>query len=198
MNALVWNARGLGSDRAFRVLLKYKQDYSPDIIFLMETKSNHIQMETIRVKLGFVGKLVVDYVGNNGGLCLLWTDKVNVSLLSFSRFHIDVRVSSWNERDWRFTGFYCNLDTGQHKHVWNLLQHLHGMAQLPWLCSGDFNEILSADEKVGGLPRSRLMIENFRVTLEYYGFDDLGFQGSRFTWSNKRAGGDLIQERLDR
>ncbi|KAK2649226.1 hypothetical protein Ddye_016715 [Dipteronia dyeriana] len=198
MNVLVWNALGMESDRVFRVLLKYKQDYSPSIIFLIETKPNHIQMEAIRVKLRFVGKLVVNCEGNSGGLCLLWTNTVNVSLLSFSRFHIDVRVSYWNERDWRFMGFYGNPDADQQKHGWNLLQRLHGMAQLPWLCSGNFNEILSVDEKLGGLPHSRLIMEIFRDTLEYSGFDDLGFQGLRFTWSNKQTGCDLILKRLDR
>ena len=46
-------------------------------------------MESVKVKLGFSSKLVVDSVGNSGGLCLLWSDSIDVSLLSFSQFHID-------------------------------------------------------------------------------------------------------------
>ncbi|KAL5821783.1 hypothetical protein ACOSQ3_023665 [Xanthoceras sorbifolium] len=58
----------------------------------METRLDNHQMERIRVKLGFSGKLVDDCVGRSGGLCLLWSPKVSVDLLSFSLFHIDVCV----------------------------------------------------------------------------------------------------------
>ena len=37
--------------------------------------------------------------------------------------------------------------------TWRLMRHLHACGTLPWLCLGDFNEILSSDEKRGGNPR---------------------------------------------
>ncbi|KAK2642450.1 hypothetical protein Ddye_024213 [Dipteronia dyeriana] len=78
------------------------------------------------------------------------------------------------------------------------MKRLHDMVHIPWFCAGDFNDILSPDEKIGGLPRNRMLIDNFRNALDYCGLDDMGFQGPRFTWSNKRNGCDLVQERLDR
>ncbi|KAK3222346.1 hypothetical protein Dsin_009371 [Dipteronia sinensis] len=53
-------------------------------------------MGALRLKLGFTSKLVFDSVGRSGGLSLLWSDSVVVDLLSYSKFHIDVKVTSRN------------------------------------------------------------------------------------------------------
>ena len=92
--------------------------------------------------------------GSEGGLCLLWSDKVDIFLLSFSFFHTDVRVFFSGSNDWRFTGFYGNPEVDQRCHAWSLLRRLHGMAQLPWLCIGDFNEILCDEEKLSGVAQN--------------------------------------------
>ncbi|KAK2638243.1 hypothetical protein Ddye_026038 [Dipteronia dyeriana] len=174
MNTFVWNTRGLGSVRAFQVLRNHMQNYSSGIVFLMETKVNHIRMENICVNLGFEGKLVVDCEGRSGGLGLFWSKK-------------------------RFTGFYGHPEQNQRSHAWILLKWLHDMYKLPWLCAGDFNEIIYDDEKLGGPPRNRRMMENFREALEYYcGLEDMGLKEPIFTWSNKRIGDEFVQERLDR
>ncbi|KAK2661548.1 hypothetical protein Ddye_000122 [Dipteronia dyeriana] len=82
------------SAQAFHALRSFKQAHSPDIVFLIATKADSVWMEGIQVKLGFAGKLVVNYDGRSGCLCLLWSMSVEVSLLSYSNFHIDVHVTS--------------------------------------------------------------------------------------------------------
>ncbi|KAL5823122.1 hypothetical protein ACOSQ4_021022 [Xanthoceras sorbifolium] len=54
--------------------------------------------------------------------------------------------------------------------------------RLPWLCGGDFNELLHMEENI----------------VELCDFVDLGFSGPLFTWNNKRGGARNVQERLDR
>ena len=69
---------------------------------------------------------------------------------------------------------------------------------LPWICVGNFNEIIKVEEKVGGvLGRERLMIE-FREALDFCGFRDIGFVGSPFTWYNNRIDEMVTWIRLDR
>ncbi|KAK2652881.1 hypothetical protein Ddye_012737 [Dipteronia dyeriana] len=131
MNAIVWNARGLGSDQAFQVLLKFKQDYSPSIVFFMEIIANHKRMEALRIKLGFVG----------------------------------------------LTGFYGHPDPGQRCHAWALLCCLQGMYHLLWPCLGDFNEILSDKEKIGGSVQNRSLMTGFQEALDFYGLEGMGFLG---------------------
>ncbi|KAL5744090.1 hypothetical protein ACOSQ2_027206 [Xanthoceras sorbifolium] len=133
MKILVWNVRGLGNDRTFQVLKHHVRDYNPNFVFLSETLLSHNRMELIRVHLGFSGKLVVDNVGRSGGISLFWSDDVVVNLISFSKWHVDVRVVGENNLSWRFTGIYGNPNASQRFHTWGLLQSLRGLSGLPWL-----------------------------------------------------------------
>jgi hypothetical protein len=69
----------------------------------------------------------------------------------------------------------------------------------PWLCSGDFNEILHSWEKEGGVPRQQIHMDRFKQALEFCELDDLGFAGDAFTWrNNNHDPAKYIRERLDR
>ena len=74
---------------------------------------------------------MVDCVGRSGGLCLFWSDRVAVDLLSYTRDHIDVKVRSHSLIDWRLTGFYGHPVASNRSHSWTLLKCLHGMIDLP-------------------------------------------------------------------
>lgn len=63
---------------------------------------------------------------------------------------------------------------------------------------GDFNAIISQNEKKGGLSFASSSSHNFASDLSNLGLIDLGFHGYPYTWSNKRVGIDNIQQRLDR
>jgi hypothetical protein len=53
-------------------------------------------------------------------------------------------------------------------------------------------------EVKGGALRSKAQLEVFRDTLDDWQLCDLGFQGSKYTWSNKWDAGEFTKERLDR
>ena len=63
---------------------------------------------------------------------------------------------------------------------------------------GDFNELLSCNDKLGGNPFNPRRVQMFKDCLDSCGMVDLGFHGPKFTWVNKREVGHFIQERLDR
>ena len=50
---------------------------------------------------------------------------------------------------WCLTRFYGRPEDYNRWESWALLDHLNGLAQLPWVCCGDFNEIMSQEEKRG-------------------------------------------------
>jgi hypothetical protein len=50
-----------------------------------------------------------------------------------------------------FTGFYGHPDPSRRHESWDLLTHLKGFTPDPWLCVGDFNEVVEQSEKVGGI-----------------------------------------------
>lgn len=55
--------------------------YSPDIIFLSETKNRRWYMEEIMVKLGFHDLRTVEPIGRSGGLAVLWKEACKVEIL---------------------------------------------------------------------------------------------------------------------
>lgn len=50
------------------------------------------------------------------------------------------------------TAVYANCDAGDRQWFWTEIYHLHNNMSFPWLVGGDFNVILDAKEKIGGLP----------------------------------------------
>ena len=69
---------------------------------------------------------------------------------------------------------------------------------MPWLCFGDFNEIMSVEEKLGGVQRSQNQMDAFREAIHQCRFKDLGYCGPKFTWCNMQEGESRMYLRLDR
>ncbi len=69
---------------------------------------------------------------------------------------------------------------------------------LLWLCNGDFNELLSNNEKFERCVSAKGKTQKFRDALSDCELHDLGFQGYWFTWWNKRYEDEMIKERLNR
>ena len=51
---------------------------------------------------------------------------------------------------------------------------------------GDFNELLSCHDKLGGNSLNPRRVQLFKDCLDSCGMLDLGFNGPRFMWVNKR------------
>ena len=69
---------------------------------------------------------------------------------------------------------------------------------MPWFCCGDFNEILSMNEKVGGAHHPQSQMEGVRQVVNSCYFQDLGYRGLDFTWSNMEEGSHRILLHLDK
>jgi hypothetical protein len=68
---------------------------------------------------------------------------------------------------------------------------------LPMICMGDLNNIMSATEKKGPRPANHKRISDFYCMDKDCGFFDLGYNGSAYTWTNKRFRTNPTYERLD-
>ncbi|XP_042983334.1 uncharacterized protein LOC122312737 [Carya illinoinensis] len=199
MKLLAWNYRGLGNPRTVRELHLLVKEKVPQVVFISETKCNRERVEKIRNILGLTHSFVVDSRGKSGGLAMLWSENTNASLFSYSRHHISLELlSEEGASKCHVTGFYGDSVVEKRRACWDLLRVLRPESNCPWLCMGDFNELLSNEEKYGAADRPFLQMERFREALDECELSDLGFIGSRFTWSNKMEGRAFIKERLDR
>jgi hypothetical protein len=169
------------------------------LVFLMETRLSEERIGALMKSLGFPNGEVVAANGLSGGLALFWRRDIIVSLQSKSRSHIDVILSCANlkVRQWRFTGFYGEPRREMRKNNWYLMRFLHAQLDLPWLCAGDFNEVMSAEEHMGLNVREAWQMEGFQDTVADCGFPDLGFSGLSYTWDNDK-GNQNVKAHLDR
>lgn len=72
-----------------------------DIVFLQETKLRAHFFALNKFKLDFQNVFVVDYDGKNGGLALLWKDKVSLEIINYLVNHIhDLITLGSNEVNW--------------------------------------------------------------------------------------------------
>lgn len=89
MIALSWNCRGLGQSATVPALCELVKARRPDVIFLFETLSFGVRIESLRVKLNFQSCFSVDCVGRSGGIAVFWSNNISCSILSYSKNHID-------------------------------------------------------------------------------------------------------------
>ncbi|XP_075663398.1 uncharacterized protein LOC142632978 [Castanea sativa] len=198
MIVLSWNCQGLGNPWAVTVLSHLVREKAPDVLFLMETKHTVDEMKTIQAELHYDAMFAVPCIRRASGLAMLWKEHVDLHIQNFTQNHIDAHIRTNPSAPWRLTGFYGRPEEYRKHESWSLLRHLHTRDSLPWLCLGDFNEILSSKEKQGRLPRPLRLMEEFRSVLLHCELIDLGFNGNRFTWRNGGRGDAYVQERLDR
>lgn len=143
-------------------------------------------MNKVHKKLNYDNCCSVDRIGLNGGLALLWKSSCDLQVSFYSKHHIDVVIKQDKRVVWRFTSVYEHPEKRQKKRTWELLRRLHSILDLPWLCSGDFNEVLSLNAKNEGIPSNLDSMADFREVIKECNFIDLRWKGPPFTWSNRR------------
>ncbi|MCH80360.1 replication protein A 70 kDa dna-binding subunit, partial [Trifolium medium] len=120
--------------------------------------------------------------GRGGGVAILWNNSLKCHITNYSLNHIDIEVVDEVRGNWRITGFYGFPEGGRRRASWNFLRQLSQTSQLPWCIIGDFNDILSSDEKRGRTDRPDWLIHGFRDAVADAGLIDIEMSGYPFTW----------------
>lgn len=94
--------------------------------------------------------------------------------------HAFVKVSS-PSLSFLITVVYASPNFHKRQLFWDYLQNLATLVDLPWVLMGDFNDMLSEDEKLDGLPLNQNRLNAFGNCLDNCGLMDLGFHWPRFT-----------------
>ncbi|KAF4379433.1 hypothetical protein G4B88_024881 [Cannabis sativa] len=135
--------------------------------------------------------------GSHSGLGRGQEDELDIRVDSSSPGHIAGVVSGTDFDSWNLTCFYGNPDKQLRKFSWELLQNIGRETGGPWLCIGDFNEIVSLSEKVGGRMKSARAMEEFRVVIDMCQLIDFCTCKTELTWCNGHRDRGVM-ERLDR
>ena len=169
----------------------------PSVLFLAETWVDEAMLKKLHDDLQFDELWVVECVTRASGIALLWKNSMDIEVDSASLNHIDVIINKGKYDAWRFTGIYGHSKLSRKAEMWEMIRGLSRKFSLPWLCAGDFNEILKSHEKLGGVPRKESELRAFRNMVDECELLDLGYTGLKFTWRGTRPCG-VVFKRLDR
>ena len=127
-----------------------------------------------------------------------WKNDVNLSIKNFSQYHIDSWISSSGSDQWRLTCFYGEATRSLRYKTWETMKRLRGESTLPWLCIGDFNEILRQEEQMEPNTRDSAQMAGFRDAVDICGLSDIGYMVLDWTFERRVTGGQFCRVRLDR
>lgn len=133
------------------------------------------------------------------GLAVFWNENLTLNIMRSSKDYFDMVCRDLMEdRTMRITCLHAPSNYQSRQLLWDKLREISISNTLPWLCAGDFNEIIYPWEKVGKRPTDSYRLFSFRAVINDCSLMELESKGCAFTWMNNREGDELVKERLDR
>ncbi|CAE6215989.1 unnamed protein product [Arabidopsis arenosa] len=171
-----------------------------DIMFLVETKNKDSFVRNLCKDLQFDHHFLVSPDGLSGGLAIFWRNTVKCDFISTPTLYCTDMYITEGSTTFCLTYIYGNPERKPRQQQWMQMEALikAGLYQnKPRVVLGDFNEIKSNSEKLGGAQRPEWQFANFRRMLRVAGLHDLKTYGGIYTWIGNRSSG-TIKSRLDR
>lgn len=139
-------------------------------------------------------------VNVGGSIILLWNNKnFNIRVIDWHDRFLHCQIQDFNNHsNWLATFLYMTPQKENQYLIWNELLHLKPPNMEPWMIIGDFNCILSLNEKLGGVQRTTNYMNQFMNFLSDTALMSLPCSGSSLTWCNNHQHDTRIYERLDR
>ncbi|XP_060195288.1 uncharacterized protein LOC132624540 [Lycium barbarum] len=158
--------------------LKYMiKEYKIPLVALQEPFIKESKIESYKYNLGMHGA----YANNSNKIWIFWGNDIDCSIYCSEDQMVACKVVLNSSQQVFISVVYAKSRTAGREDLWRYMRVIASTINEPWVICGDFNSILSTDEKMGDC-----------------GLKDNGFSGNIFTWSNERKGEEVIWKRLDR
>jgi hypothetical protein len=191
MKFIGWNCQGKGRDLNSSTKMEYlarlMASTGAQVTFISETKTSRYKASQLNSRFSAAGSVVVPSNGSSGGLWMLWSDEVQVSV-KFSNHYVILAVVVHIPTNIEFAlacvyGDPHHLDT---RIIWDLVSNfVFDNLGKPVVCFGDLNNIMC------GLDTTSVNVNKYRMHafndyVKQCGLFDLGYIGPAYTWTNKR------------
>ena len=190
-NILFWNARGAAGDSFKSTIQDLVKMHKVDMLIICEPRIQFERNKKFLLSLGYTDFEVSEAAGFSGGLWLLWNrNKISVEPIHANFQSITVKVTIGSD-SWLLSSVYASPCNTSRAHLWGYLDSIQQSISLPWIILGDFNELLSYSDKIGGSKHYRF--DSMQDWVYRNGLVDMGYKGADYTWCNNN-----VKERLDR
>lgn len=185
--------RGFGNQAALKYLKSMIRMHKPSIVCILEPKQHHSKISEYASKINFPCFLTGEPL--NTHIWLFWTMDIDLALVEVAEQHITITIRG--DQPIRCSFVYAQCLRSERLSLWEQIQNL-SENDVPWLVSGDFNVILRASEKRGGLPPDPDSMHEFQECMMRSNLSELNYEGNEFTWCNNQRGRRRIWQLLDR
>ncbi|KAL0928609.1 hypothetical protein M5K25_000511 [Dendrobium thyrsiflorum] len=172
---------------------EFIKDHGVLFVGLVETKINAFDKGSLEKVLGPDWDFfMMPSEGLSGGIMILW--RSDLASLTCVIGNLNV----FNKGEWMIATVYRSKEVVKRRRLWGCIQDVANR-KVPLIVGGDFNCILSQEDKRGG--RKFVFSQGPKEMMDFMMGNDLhevGFVGPKFTWCNNKSGGARILETLDR
>lgn len=203
MRSFFWNVRGFNKDLKHSVVKDWVRKNNLEFGCIIETRVKESKAKSIIEKVFGDWSYMTNYECSVGGkIWLVWKDSVCMTPVYKSDQLITCSVGLRGQEVFFCSFIYASNSVEGRKELWEDLCHHQNSALFrdkAWIAMGDFNEILDVEESLvlSSQGRSSGGMREFQAVALHCRFADMGYQGPKLTWCNKRDEG-LICKKLDR
>ncbi|KAL8143934.1 hypothetical protein V2J09_016966 [Rumex salicifolius] len=198
MNCLIWNTQGAGS-KGFRRACRYLiHRHKTDILVLSEPQILGVKAQEVCDSLNFSKNSRVEAVGASGGIWVLWNaNETSVQIVSKGQGLIHAKVLCDSViADFVFV---CAPPSAVRRVAfWTEFEEVISSISGPAFFGGDFNCILSLEDRRGGSGGLSPDSMTFADLVGRLDLIDMGFSGSSYTWNRGPKDAPTVSKRLDR
>ncbi|XP_075081553.1 uncharacterized protein LOC142166363 [Nicotiana tabacum] len=190
MKLVTWNIRGLNKIYKQKELNKFLNENKVGIVAIVEHRVKH------QVAVKFVNKVAVEWNWSfnyqhtgKGRIWVLWNPTYFdfTILRTHEQFmHGLVKVYSL-QMEFYFTDVYGLHTIQDMKVLWEELNCITQTMSDPWLLMGDFNVVLSVEDRVNGTPIQEAKSRDFKNFLQVTGVMEMKVEGRTFAWTNNHV-----------
>ncbi|XP_039060743.1 uncharacterized protein LOC120204796 [Hibiscus syriacus] len=144
MRIMLWNCQGATSSAFKGHFLNFIREFHPSVVAMFEARISGSNADRVISSLGFDRSFKVEAQGFRRDIWLIWKVNVEVNIIHMSNQSINMEVQ------FQFTTVYASPSKARRSNLWQHIGNINLRNGIPWLIGGDFNVILSADERRGG------------------------------------------------
>ncbi|KAG0465383.1 hypothetical protein HPP92_019547 [Vanilla planifolia] len=195
---MIWNIRGVRDRKSKGYLRRMVRGNSVEVVALMEIKANNFQRKDADWLLGRGWNFAVQpSEGMSAGIIIMWS-WVNINITITTLHMVAFQINLEGRKVMNCCVIYGPKDHCRRREVWEEVRCMDTGGN-PLMVAGDFNIIMSQEEKRGGRKfRFGKEQQELADLMQDMQLTDVGFIGNIFTWCNGKTGGARILERLDR